>query len=235
MSRGSWVFVGGYFYDPFFGPYPWWPRAGTWYGYYPVFDRRAELKLQVTPRDAAVYVDGFYAGIVDDFDGLFQALPLPPGGHEVVLYLQGFRTARYNLYLHAGATFRVRHTMEPVVPGTSSEPPPSSALVPPPPAGSYKPPRTPPPASLPPAASPGSSSAASSAMQGVLEMRVQPANAIVAIDGQRWISSAEGVYEIEVPAGRRRVEVSLQGYQTLATEVDVRADEVSTLNVSLSR
>jgi uncharacterized membrane protein len=72
-------------------------------------------------------------------------------------------------------------------------------------------------------------------MQGVLEMRVQPANAIVAIDGQRWISSAEGVYEIEVPAGRRRVEVSLQGYQTLATEVDVRADEVSTLNVSLSR
>ncbi len=25
-SRGSIVFIGGYFYDPFFGPYPWWPR-----------------------------------------------------------------------------------------------------------------------------------------------------------------------------------------------------------------
>jgi hypothetical protein len=30
-----------------------------------------------TPKEAAVYVDGFYAGVVDDFDGVFQSLPLP--------------------------------------------------------------------------------------------------------------------------------------------------------------
>jgi hypothetical protein len=34
-------------------------------------------------------VDGFYAGIVDDFNGVFQSLPLTPGGHTVVLYVEG--------------------------------------------------------------------------------------------------------------------------------------------------
>jgi hypothetical protein len=36
-----------------------------------------------------VYVDGFYPGIVDDFNGVvFQALPLTPGGHTIILYLK---------------------------------------------------------------------------------------------------------------------------------------------------
>lgn len=26
VTRSAVVFVGGYFYDPFFGPYPWWVR-----------------------------------------------------------------------------------------------------------------------------------------------------------------------------------------------------------------
>ena len=43
-SRGSYVFVGGYFYDPFYGPYPWWPRSAYGWGYYPVFDYRAEVR-----------------------------------------------------------------------------------------------------------------------------------------------------------------------------------------------
>src|SRR6185436_8519516 len=55
-TRGSYVFVGGYFYDPFFGPYPWWPRSAYGWGYYPVFDYRADVRIQATPRDAAVYV-----------------------------------------------------------------------------------------------------------------------------------------------------------------------------------
>src|SRR5687768_6795578 len=67
------VFIGGYFYDPFFGPYPWWPRAAYPYWYVPIYDRHAEVRLRVEPKaaeDAAVYVDGFYAGIVDDFNGV---------------------------------------------------------------------------------------------------------------------------------------------------------------------
>jgi len=78
IVRGH-VFVGGYFYDPMFGPYPWWSRTTYPYWYFPVYDRRADVRIQVTPKEAGVYVDGFYAGVVDDFDGVFQTLPLPPG------------------------------------------------------------------------------------------------------------------------------------------------------------
>ena len=29
-------------------------------------------------------MDGFLAGTVDEFDGMFQSLPVEPGGHEIV-------------------------------------------------------------------------------------------------------------------------------------------------------
>jgi hypothetical protein len=67
-----------------------------------VFDYRAEVRIQATPRRRAVYVDGFYAGVVDDFDGTFQRLPLTPGGHRIELFMEGFRTVRKNLYLQPG-------------------------------------------------------------------------------------------------------------------------------------
>ena len=41
--------------------------------------RPAALRLKVEPRDAEVYVDGFYAGLVDDFDGAMQKLKIVPG------------------------------------------------------------------------------------------------------------------------------------------------------------
>ena len=41
------------------------------------------LRLKIEPRNAQVYVDGYYAGVVDDFDGHFQQLKLPPGRHRI--------------------------------------------------------------------------------------------------------------------------------------------------------
>lgn len=70
--RGHVVFVGGYFYDPHFGPYPWWGPGVYPYWYVPVHGVRASVRVIATPKEAAVYVDGFYAGIVDDFDGSFS-------------------------------------------------------------------------------------------------------------------------------------------------------------------
>jgi len=102
MVRGN-VFVGGYFYDTAFGPYPWWPEGYYRYWYVPVFDVRAVLRLKATPDDAAVYVDGFYAGLVDDFDGVFQGLPLPPGGHRLRIYRPGYRAHGQNIYLGVGS------------------------------------------------------------------------------------------------------------------------------------
>lgn len=231
VVRGH-VFIGGYFYDPVFGQYPWWPRPIYPY-YYPVYDSRSELKLRLTPdetRQAAVYVDGFFAGIVDDFDGTFQSLPLPPGGHRVVLYLEGYRTAHHNIYLRPGSTFTLRETLERLPPGVAGELPDVAPPVPAPPAGSYRMPVTPPKVTAPAAPA---MAAAQAIGFGILDLFVQPANAEVTLDGQRWISNEEGHFVVHVPAGRHRVEVSKPGYRTFVTEIEVRDSETTPLNVSL--
>jgi len=151
------VFVGGYFYDPFFGPYPWWPLNAYSFAYYPIDDDRALVRVLVTPKEAAIYVDGFYAGIVDDFDGVFQPLPLPPGAHDIDMYLDGYRTVHQRAYLAPGATVDLHETMECLTAGERSEPPTLAPPFPRPPAGSFTLPRTPRPDWAPaaPEATPG--------------------------------------------------------------------------------
>src|SRR4030095_10427382 len=63
-----------YYYRPFFYD-PWWVPSPYAVG------THGDVKRQVTPKQAGVYVDGFYAGLVDDFDGTFKHLQTTPGGH----------------------------------------------------------------------------------------------------------------------------------------------------------
>jgi hypothetical protein len=224
------VFVGGYYYDPFFGPYPWWPPVAYPGPYVPIYDDRAEVRVLVTPNAAAVYADGFYAGIVDDFNGFFERLPLPPGEHEVVLFLDGYRTARQMIYLQPASTFKLRLTMERLRPGERSEPPPLAPMVPPPPVGTYRPPRTAPPFSPPE----DRTAASHESSYGTLALRVQPAGCGVWIDGEPWASSDGEHLAVRLTIGRHRIEVGRRGYQRFATDIEVRAAETTPLNVSLS-
>ena len=66
------AYYGGY-YDPWYGAGPSYPIGG-----YSSSDQGA-IRLKVKPREAQVYVDGYYAGNVDDFDGVFQRLHLGTG------------------------------------------------------------------------------------------------------------------------------------------------------------
>jgi hypothetical protein len=233
VLRGH-VFIGGYYYDPFFGPYPWWPRTSYPYRYVPVYDHRAEIRVLDTPKTAAVYVDGFYAGIADDFDGVFQSLPLPPGGHEIVLYLEGYRTVRRSLYLRPGSSLKLHEPMVRLPAGQASEPPVLAPPIPPPPVGTYRPPRTPPGRSAP-APPPVQGMLYPPAASGTLELDVQPATAEVTIDGRRWLSSDEGRFVLDLAPGVHTVVVSQEGYRRLSTEVMVREDETSPLSVTLAR
>ena len=231
LVRGQ-VFIGGYFYDPFFGPYPWWPRTAYPYWYVPRFDSRAEVRIQVVPDEAdraAVYVDGFYAGIVNDFDGVLQALPLTPGGHTLVLYLEGYRTVRHNFYLSPGSTYRIRQTMERMPGGVKSELPELAPPVPAPPAGSYRMPTTMPEVIAGQRVDPGSRAVGF----GTLDVFVQPIDAEVLIDGQPWATSDQGHFVVQVPSGKHRVEIRKRGYRQFVTEVDVSEGESTPLNVSL--
>ena len=89
------------------------------YPAYRYYDRDASVRLDVKPNDASVYVDGFYAGVVDDFDGVFQRLHTAPGGHEITLYLDGYRTYTEHAYLTPDNTLKIRHRMEKLGPGES--------------------------------------------------------------------------------------------------------------------
>ena len=227
------VFIGGYFYDPFFGPYPWWNRGVYPHWYAPVFDLRADVRVRVMPKEAkeaAVYVDGFYAGVVDDFDGTFQSLPLPPGGHVIVLYLDGYRTVRRNLYLARGSSYTIRENLVRLGPGETSEAPEVAPAVPPPPPGSYRVPGSAPGPTVPPSRA----AVGQAEGYGTLDLYVQPENADVTIDGERWVSSEDGHYVLQLPVGPHRLEITRRGYRTYSTTVDVGAGEPVPLNVGLT-
>jgi hypothetical protein len=172
-------------------------------------------------------VDGFYAGIVDDFNGVFQALPLTPGGHSIVLYLEGYRTVRHNLYLRPGSTFSLRETLQSLPAGETSEAPEVALPIPTPPAGTYRSPVT------PPRLMPPTPSHAIATGFGTLDLYVQPANAEVSIDGRRWVSSDEAHFMVQVPAGKHHIEVRKAGYRQFVTDLEIREGETSPLNVSL--
>src|SRR5262245_6683696 len=52
----------------------------------------AELKLNVKPDRAAVFVDDSYIGHAADFGGAFHSMLLSPGKHRVKVELPGYRT-----------------------------------------------------------------------------------------------------------------------------------------------
>jgi hypothetical protein len=254
------VVVGGFYrpylydpfwYDPWFAPYQW--------GWYPPYHGaylppEASVKLEVKPSKAEVYVDGYYAGIVDDFDGAFQRLHVLPGEHELELYLDGYRAVKQKVYLTADNTFKVKYNLEKLGVGEQAEPRPTPANPPPtvqgappmPPQG-YPPPQPPqgyPPAPpprgpagrrMPPPPPPGADPRGGQQdAYGSLAIRVQPNDAEVSIDGEAW--RAPGGQErlvVEVAEGSHTVEIRKSGYRTYVTQVDVRRGATTPLNVSL--
>jgi hypothetical protein len=86
------------------------PRYYYEYGSY---STHASVRLLVEPSAAEVYVDGYYAGVVDDFDGIFQRLHLTPGTHEITLRLHGFQTWSAEVYAVPDRTVKLHHHMLP--------------------------------------------------------------------------------------------------------------------------
>ena len=199
---------------PYPPPYP--------YGYGWRHDDRADLRLQGTPREAEVYVDGYFVGIVDDFDGWTQRLRVVPGEHEIKVYLPGHRVRAERMRFLPHESYRLQFSLEPLGPGEAEEPRPTPSAEAPRP-GYGRP------------AGPPARRAAQGAL-GRLSVRVQPADAIVIIDGERWDWPEDSDrLEVELPEGQHRVEVQREGLRPYVTTVDVKRGEVTALNVSLVR
>ena len=216
------------YYNPYFWGFYGWGFPGFFgptvgFGPYGGGVPESAARIQVNPRQTEVYVDGALAGIVDDFDGIAQRLRLPPGEHTLELYLDGFRPVSQTLHFVAGKTVNIKYDMQPLAPG---EPAPQRPI-----------PRTPPPSAQPNYDAFGQPmrTAPVSNGAGTLAIRVQPGDAVIIIDGERWHSSGTDRLDIQVGAGEHRIAIEKDGYQPFSTTVGVRPGETSSLNVSLSK
>jgi hypothetical protein len=237
----------GYYGYPFWGfgwgwGYPGWYGWGYPYGY-PYggyYDPTPEIRLEVKPREAQVYVDGYFAGVVDDFDGTFQRLRVQPGAHELTLYLKGFRTVTQPIHVGRGQDSKIKFAMEPLAAGENTEPPPQPKSPPPTNADDMDvqpgPPRQAPAPHQQAPRQPVPDAGAVDLGQGfgALVIRVQPSGAEVLIDGERW-QGPEGSERlvIQVSEGSHRVEVRKEGFVPFSTTVQVRRGDTAPLNVSL--
>lgn len=212
---------------------------------YPVYRYAApesDLRFSIKPKDASVYVDGYFAGKVEEFDGAFERLHVSPGEHEIVVHLDGYRSLKQKLYLSPNRTRKIAGTLEKLAPGEPNEaaPQPSPEVVrrggeydrmPPNPGPGPR--RIPaPPRDIPERPRPVPES-----QYGTLSIRVQPSGSTVFIDGERWQGPSESDERllVQLPEGRHRVEAERSGYERFVTEIDVRRMETAPVNISLTR
>jgi hypothetical protein len=103
--------LGYYSYDPFwFDPYYDSSYGGGYYGggggysYQGARGYRdtGSLRLKIKPREAKVFIDGYFVGVVDSFDGLFQKLGLEAGGHRVEIRADGYEPLQFEVLITPG-------------------------------------------------------------------------------------------------------------------------------------
>lgn len=95
----------GYFY--YYGS-NWYPYDAYAYDYSVRFNPyrygypTGELRLDVDPSHAEVWVDGYYAGQVDDFDGFWQGLVLEEGPYTIEIVAPGYEPLRFDVRIQPG-------------------------------------------------------------------------------------------------------------------------------------
>jgi hypothetical protein len=97
--------IGVYYGDGGSYPYGYTPR-----GYYDPIPGRIYGGLRITdaPRDAQVFADGYYIGIVDDFDGIFQHANLEAGSHRIEIEAPGMEAVAFDVFVQPGRTITYR-------------------------------------------------------------------------------------------------------------------------------
>jgi len=107
----------GYGYNPYWNGY-----YGHSYGYSPYvyggYDQRnyytGSLRLKVKPRFGEVLVDGYYVGLVNDYDGIFQRLRLEEGPHHIEIYEPGFEPLEFDVLILPGETITYEGYLRPL-------------------------------------------------------------------------------------------------------------------------
>jgi hypothetical protein len=98
---------GYYYYDRDWRPYSAYdaPYRFNPYRYgYPT----GEVRLDVDQTFAEVWVDGYYAGTVDDFDGIFQGLTLEEGTYNIEIAAPGYEPLVFDIRIYPGQRITYR-------------------------------------------------------------------------------------------------------------------------------
>jgi hypothetical protein len=207
-------------------PYPGWP----WWGYpdpygYPPTPWRVyadwgttRVRLDVSPQDAQVYVDGYYAGVVDDFDGIFQRLTLRPVPHLLEIRKTGYRALAVEVNLYPGQSITYRRTMEPASETDSGAP---SAVAPGFEEGAAVPPST----------------ADISAPPGDVRFDVTPKDAAIYADGfyVGIVDDFNGSQHLLLAPGRHHVSIRFDGYESVDVDLSIDAGRTVTYRSSLKK
>lgn len=93
-AYGGYLGYGGYYggyYDPWYGGDPTYQQPSYGYG------DEGSLRLKIKPREAEVYVDGYFVGVVDAFDGVFQRLHIESGPHRIEVRAQGYDSLTFDV------------------------------------------------------------------------------------------------------------------------------------------
>ena len=215
-----------YDYYSFYGGYgSYYPRYPyTYGGYRYAYRETGSVRLLVDPPETRDYVDGYYAGVVDDFDGVFQRLHISPGRHEIALKLEGYRAHRVKLYVPVGHTLKIRHDM---VRGSGEDA--AEDLGGGPDREAYE-----------RRSESGEdrddedTEDVEAADAGTLRLSVRPDDASIYVDGE-FRGTPRQARNIRLTPGRHRIEVVRPGFRTFEREVELRPGRTVELEVELER
>jgi hypothetical protein len=219
-----------------YGSYGWYGSGGYWgypYGssgvHHYVHRAAGSIRVLVDPAEARVYVDGYYAGTVDDFDGLFQRLNVSPGRHEISLKLEGYRTHRLKVYAASGGTLKLHHDM---VRGAGETFEDLAGNVP-----EREVRREPARDEEDDEAEnedPAQADDDAVAAGGKLRLKVSPADASVYVDGA-FRGTAREAASLQLPPGQHRLELVRPGYRTHERTIEIGSGDAITVTIEMEK
>lgn len=109
-SYRPYVYRPSYRVGVIYGTNGYYPYGYTPRGYYDPIPGRPYGGLRITdaPRYARVFADGYYVGLVNDFDGVFQHLNLEAGPHRIEIEDEGYGAIAFDVYIRPGETITYR-------------------------------------------------------------------------------------------------------------------------------
>ena len=208
-----------------------WNQPNYYYG--PRYEPTGAIRLKVKPREAEVFIDGYYVGLVDEFDGVFQRLRLEPGPKQLKIRSPGFQTLIVEVRIIAGRTITYEAGMHAGDPGPQPRPEPLAAV-----------PESTPSENL--MGLPVSERASQqhgvnyktppSTLGGIL-LKVDPSEARIFVDGYYVgiVNDFDGSRGLILESGPKTIKIQSDGYEDIVIEVRILPGETITYKGKLLR